>query len=89
MSKACLAKAGDEDAESRREVSTWLTPNEVAELTESSRRSTQCARLAKMGISFRQNFAGRPLVERSTVLRHRERPERARDQPNWNAMDAA
>lgn len=89
MSKARPGKAGFEDAESRREVPTWLTPSEVAELTESSRRSTQCARLAKMGISFRENFAGRPLVERSAVLRHRERPERARDQPNWNAMDAA
>ncbi len=89
MSKTRPEKVGFEDAESHREMSTWLTPSEVAELTECSRRSTQCARLAKMGISFRENFAGRPLVERSAIVRHRERPERARDLPNWNAMDAA
>ncbi|MGY3041608.1 hypothetical protein ACVWWQ_003241 [Rhodanobacter sp. TND4EL1] len=79
---------GNEAGKVGREQSVWLTPDEVAELTECSRRSTQCLRLAKMGIPFRENFAGRPLVERSAVLRHRERSERARDQPNWNAMGA-
>lgn len=70
----------------RRENATWLTPDEVAALTECSRRSTQCARLAKMGIPFRENFAGRPLVERSAVLRQRERPIKLPDSPNWGAM---
>lgn len=75
--------------EARRENSTWLTPDEVGVLTECRRRSTQCMRLARMGIPFRENFAGRPLVERAAVLRHRERPERVPNEPNWSAMDAA
>jgi hypothetical protein len=88
MRQIGTATTGNEAGKVDREQSAWLTPNEVVELTECRRRSTQCLRLAMMGIPFRQNFAGRPLVERSAVLRHRERPERARDQPNWNAMGA-
>jgi hypothetical protein len=74
------------EVEARRENSVWLTPYEVAVLTECSRRSTQCTRLAKMGIPFRENFAGRPLVERSAVLRQRERPTKLPGSPNWGAM---
>lgn len=79
----------DADEKTPPGYAAWLTVAEVAVLTECSRSSTQCLRLAKMGIPFRQNFAGRPLVERAAVLRHHERPERARDQPNWNAIGAA
>jgi hypothetical protein len=89
MTKTYTATAAKDGSDPRRDGTIWLTPDEVAVLTECHRRSTQCMRLAKMGIPFRENFAGRPLVERTAALHQRERPERARDQPNWAAMDAA
>lgn len=89
MKQTRVSTITDKGEKSQSGHSVWLTPDEVALLTECIRRSTQCTRLAQMGIPFRENFAGRPLVERSAVLRHRERTERARDQPNWNAMDVA
>ena len=48
---------------------TWFDPVEVHELTDRKRWSAQCRRLAEMGIPFRPNAAGRPLVERAAVLR--------------------
>lgn len=50
---------------------TWLTPDEVFELTGKKRWSVQCRVLAQMGIPFRPNGVGRPLVERGAVLKHR------------------
>lgn len=70
-------------------MTPWLTPDEVADLTGAKRRSTQCARLTSMGVPFRPNGAGRPLVERAAVLRYRDAPERTRAEPNWKALDAA
>jgi hypothetical protein len=48
---------------------TWLTPDEVAELTGKVRWSAQCRTLARMGVPFRPNGVGRPLVERAVVLK--------------------
>ena len=70
-------------------MTAWLTPDEVAELTARKRCASQCAMLAQMGISYRPNGAGRPLVERAAVLRYLGKPERVRDTPNWDALDAA
>lgn len=50
---------------------TWLTPDEVVELTGKKRWSVQCRVLAQMGVPFRPNGVGRPLVERAAVLKHR------------------
>lgn len=50
---------------------TWLHPDEVAELTGRVRWSAQCRILARMGVPFRPNGVGRPLVERSAVLKQR------------------
>lgn len=49
---------------------TWLTPEEVAELTGLQPNSwkAQCRKLAAMGVPFRPNGVGRPLVERTAVL---------------------
>lgn len=49
---------------------TWLTPAEVEEQTARTRWSTQCKMLAQMGVPFRPNAVGRPLVERAAVLRY-------------------
>lgn len=66
---------------------TWLTPAEVAALTDYKTERRQCVALADMGIPFRTSRTGRPLVERSAVLRNdgvtgkKKRPE-----PDWGAM---
>jgi len=66
---------------------TWLTPDEVGELTGTGATSwkTQCKRLAAMGVPFRPNFAGRPLVERSLFSAPLPKPK-AKQQPNWSAI---
>lgn len=50
---------------------TWLRPDEVIELTGKKRWSTQCRVLAQMGVPFRPNGVGRPLVERGAVLKYK------------------
>lgn len=68
----------------------WLTPEEVEELTGDAkpckRRSTQCRRLAEMGIPFITNYGGRPLVERAAVLKQQKAPPTKKIEPNWDAM---
>ena len=64
---------------------TWLTPDEVEQLTARQRWSTQCKMLAQMGIPFRPNAVGRPLVERAAVLKYpngRNQPGR-KTVPRW------
>lgn len=68
------------------EALTWLTPAEVAELTARTRWSAQCRKLAEMGVPFRPNAVGRPLVERAVVLAKPAKPK-ARREPNWDAME--
>ena len=70
-------------------MSAWLTSDEVYELTERKTRKAQCRALAEMGVPFRPNAAGRPLVERAAVLRYRSKPERAPVNPDWSAIEAA
>lgn len=66
---------------------TWLTPEEVAELTARTRWSAQCRALATMGVPFRPNAVGRPLVERAAVCT-KPSAERARKkpQPYWGPI---
>lgn len=64
----------------------WLTAAEVAELTARVQWSAQRRMLTGMGVPFRPNGVGRPLVERAVVLRYRGKPERSPDQPNWGAL---
>lgn len=68
---------------------TWLTPEEVGELTGLKPNSwkAQCRKLAAMGIKFRPNGAGRPLVERAAVLAGSAKKAAAKPQPNWDAMN--
>lgn len=67
----------------------WLTPAAVAELTDAKRRTTQCKRLAEMGVPFTVNYAGRPLVERAVALKYKERASKKAVEPDWNAIKAA
>ena len=64
---------------------TWLTPDEVFELTARKRWAAQCRALAAMGIPFLPNAVGRPLVERGVVLSRATIP-RPKTQPNWQAL---
>lgn len=65
---------------------TWLTPDEVEELTAAKRWSTQCKRLAQMGVRFRPNAVGRPLVERAVVLSRPEQIGRPKTTPRWTEV---
>jgi hypothetical protein len=64
---------------------TWLSPEEVAELTARMRWSAQCRALAAMGVPFRPNAVGRPLVERAAVCKTQPKP-RAKRGPNMDAL---
>lgn len=65
---------------------TWLTPDEVFELTARQRWSAQCKMLAQMGIPFLPNAVGRPLVERAVVLNGASKPAKKKIEPNWDAI---
>lgn len=66
---------------------TWLSPEEVKELTGRVRHPAQCRKLAEMKIPFRPNAIGRPLVERTMVLSSPV-PAAAKRKtgPNWDAL---
>jgi hypothetical protein len=64
---------------------TWLSQDEVFDLTAKQRWKSQCRALAAMGVPFRPNAVGRPLVERAAVVSApAKRP--ARTEPNWGAI---
>jgi hypothetical protein len=63
-------------------MSAWLTVEEVEELTARKRWTAQCRALAGMGVPFKPNAIGRPLVERATVFK--AKPERRPAEPNWD-----
>jgi len=65
---------------------TWLTADEVVELTARQRYTAQCRKLAEMGVPFRPNAIGRPLVEREAVLSTAKAGGRKKPQPNWDAI---
>ncbi len=48
--------------------SPWLSAAEVRELTGRVKWKAQAQALARMGVPFRPNGYGRPLVERAAVL---------------------
>lgn len=62
---------------------TWLTPDEVIELTARTRWTAQCRKLAEMGVPFRPNAVGRPLVERAAVLAKPRSTGRRTTVPRW------
>jgi hypothetical protein len=71
-------------------VSTWLSPDEVSELTGKQPNSYAAQRraLAWMRVEFRTRPDGRPMVLRSHVdgmigARSERRPR----EPDWSAMD--
>lgn len=66
--------------------SPWLSPDEVAELTARIRWTAQCRALAMMGVPFRPNAVGRPLVERAAVVSGPAKAK-ARKGPNWDALN--
>lgn len=65
---------------------TWLTPDEVEQLTARKRWTAQCRALSQMGIRFTPNHAGRPLVERAAVVSAPTKP-RKKAAPNWSKLD--
>jgi hypothetical protein len=64
---------------------TWLSPDEVHELTDRTRWSAQCRALASMGVPFKPNAVGRPLVERAAVCTTPAKAKAKRG-PNWDAL---
>jgi hypothetical protein len=64
---------------------SWLTPDEVLDLTARKRWSAQCRALAAMGVAFMPNAVGRPLVQRSAVLSEPSK-RRSPKEPNWDAI---
>lgn len=66
----------------------WLTPAEVEELTARKRWKAQCTALAAMGVPFRPNGVGRPLVERAAVLSSAPAARASAKTPNWKALEA-
>ena len=67
------------------EAGLWLTPSEVAELTEYKRRREQCRALADMGVPFKPNRVGRPLVDRA-LYAVRQGKRRAKVEPDWSGI---
>lgn len=66
---------------------TWLSPEEVVELTARKRWSAQCKALARMGVPFRPNAVGRPLVERAVALKAAAAPKKAkRQEPDFSSL---
>lgn len=65
----------------------WLTTDEVAELTARKRWTAQCRKLAAMGVPFKPNAVGRPLVERAAVLSKPVATRKPRTTPNWDAVN--
>lgn len=64
---------------------TWLSPEEVSELTARMRWKAQCKALADMGVPFKPNAVGRPLVERAAVL-SQPAAKKKKVEPNWGAV---
>ena len=66
---------------------TWLEPDEVGALTNTQPNSwaAQRRKLARMGVPFTPNAAGRPLVERAVVIKHQAKPKAAKE-PNFGAI---
>lgn len=66
-------------------MSEHLSPETIIELTARKRWSAQCRALAAMGIPFRPNAVGRPLVKRVDYFGN-EKPARKAREPDWSAI---
>ena len=66
---------------------TWLSPDEIIDLTAKKRWAAQCRALAGMGIPFKPNAVGRPLVERAVVV-SKPVAKKRKAEPNWGAIKA-
>lgn len=65
----------------------WLPPEEVEELTARKKWAAQCRQLARMGIPFKPNAVGRPLVERAVVLSSPAPAKpKVRKGPDWSTL---
>ncbi|AIC11361.1 DUF4224 domain-containing protein [Xylella fastidiosa subsp. sandyi] len=65
----------------------WLSPEEVTELTARKKWAAQTRALISMGIPFKPNAVGRPLVERAAVMSTTPTASpRRKATPNWNAL---
>lgn len=67
-------------------MTPWLTPAEVEDLTARKRWTAQCRVLAEMGVPFRPNGIGRPLVERTAVLSKPAQKAGMKREPDWDAI---
>lgn len=65
---------------------TWLSPEEVTELTAKKRWSAQCKALTQMGVPFRPNAVGRPLVERAVALKAKPAKTTKRQEPDFSSL---
>lgn len=65
---------------------TWLTNDEVIELTDKKRWSAQCRALSAMGVSFMPNAAGRPLVLRADIIKLKSAKQKRRE-PDFSSLD--
>jgi len=67
----------------------YVSPATVEELTNRKKFKAQCRALARLGIPFRPNAVGRPLVERAVVLSSAAQAPKpkAKRGPNWDALN--
>lgn len=66
------------------ETDTFLRPDEIFQITDKVRWSAQCRALARMGVPFKPNAVGRPLVERAAYFGTGSKPSTRRaTSPNW------
>jgi len=65
---------------------TWLSNEEIIELTDKKRWSAQCRALASMGVPFLPNAAGRPLVLRTEVIKAKSAKQKRRE-PDFSGLD--
>jgi hypothetical protein len=65
---------------------TWLTPEEVEELTAKKRWAAQCRVLAEMGVPFRPNAVGRPLIERAVICSKPAPDRKKKAEPYWGPI---
>lgn len=59
----------------------FLTPEEITELTGRKHKSKQVEELRKMGVAFRINAVGRPVVTRVAVEGRAQKADEAA--PKW------
>jgi hypothetical protein len=63
-------------------MSTFLDNDEIATLTGRKIKSKQIQQLRTMGITFRINATGHPVVTRSTIEANKEPPQQRKWTPN-------